>query len=172
MLKVLGCVLTASGCMGLGLWYRQQYNGRLHHIRLLVAILDMMMSEVRYSKATLPECCGRLADRLEEPYRSSFTKIWEQMCSNMGKSFAELFCGEMKDCLKQTQTGKEERELFLEFAGGCGYEDSAMQLISMEQYRERLRQLQEKLEKEVLEKGKLAVSLGTLGGLLLIIILL
>ena len=47
-----------------------------------------------------------------------------------------------------------------------------MQLVSMERYRERLKQLLEKLQDEAAEKGKMAVGLGTLGGLLLMIILL
>ena len=172
MLKVLGCSFIAAGSIGLGMWYRQQYVGRIYHVRQLVAILDMMMSEVRYSKATLPECCIRLADRLEEPYKEAFQAIWEQMSSNTGSTFARLFLNAMKDCLNRLPLEKEEVTLFLEFAGSCGYDDSTMQLVSMERYRERLKQLAEKLQSEAAEKGKMAVGLGTLGGLLLIIILL
>lgn len=171
MLKVMGCGLIAAGSIGLGMWYRQQYAGRIYHVRQLVAILDMMMSEVRYSKATLPECCNRLADRLEEPYRDTFHNIWEQMSSNTGRTFAGAFSDGMKDCFKQLPLEKDEITLFLEFAGSCGYGDSTMQLVSMERYRERLKQLSEKLQSESAEKGKMAVGLGTLGGLLLIIIL-
>ena len=171
MLKVMGCGLITVGSIGLGLWYRQQYMGRIYHVRQLVAILDMMMSEVRYSKTTLPECCIRLADRLEEPYRGTFQNIWEQMSNNTGNTFAGMFSGGMKACFKQLPLEKEEITLFLEFAGNCGYEDSTMQLVSMERYRERLKQLSEKLQSEAAEKGKMAVGLGTLGGLLLMIIL-
>lgn len=172
MLRVLGCSLIAAGSIGLGMWYRQQYMGRTYHVRQLVAILDMMMSEVRYSKATLPECCIRLSERLEEPYRVTFQTIWEQMSSNTGRAFARLFSDGMKECFQKLPLEKEEITLFLEFAGNCGYEDSAMQLVSMERYRERLKQLLEKLQDEAAEKGKMAVGLGTLGGLLLMIILL
>ena len=170
MLKLMGCGLIAAGSIGLGLWYRQQYLGRIYHVGQLIAILDMMMSEVRYCKATLPECCIRLANRLEEPYRGAFQEIWQQV-SNTGRTFAGLFSDGMKDCFKQLPLEKEEITLFLEFAGNCGYEDSTMQLVSMERYRERLKQLSEKLQSEADEKGKMAVGLGTLGGLLLMIIL-
>lgn len=172
MLRIAGCFLTAAGCVGLGCWYRWQFQQRLAHIRILVSIMDMMMSEVRYSKATLPECCVRLADRLEEPYRSSFLMVQEEMARRTGEAFGELFERQMKRGLEQAPLGREEKELFLEFAGGCGYEDARMQLTSMEQYRERLQAICDSLAREVSQKGKMAVGLGTLGGLLLVIIFL
>lgn len=172
MLRFAGCFLTTAGCVGLGCWYRQQFLQRLAHIRILVSIMDMMMSEVRYSKATLPECCVRLADRLVEPYRSSFLMVQEEMARHTGEAFGALFERYMKEGLDQVPLGKAEKELFLEFAGGCGYEDAIMQLTSMAQYRDRLQALTDSLAREVSQKGKMAVGLGTLGGLLLVIILL
>lgn len=172
MVRVIGCMLTATGCIGLGVWYKLQFMGRLHHVRILISILDMMMSQVRYSKAMLSECCLSLSERLEEPYRSTFTGIWKAFGANTGEAFGEVFNRFMQECLEQVPLGKEEKALFLEFAEGCGYEDAGMQLRSMEQYRDRLESLSQKLSEEVTEKGKMAVSLGTLGGLLLVIILL
>lgn len=172
MARLIGCILIAAGSMGLGFWYKQQIVGRLHHIRILISILDMMMSQVRYSKTMLAECCISLADRLEEPYRSTFAGIWEAFGESTGESYGELFRRSMEECLSKVPLGKEEKGLFLEFAASCGYEDAKMQLGSMEQYRERLKVLSEELGREVAEKGRMAVGLGSLGGLLLIIILL
>ena len=172
MVRGIGCIMTVAGCIGLGVWYRRQFIGRLYHVRILISILDMMMSQVRYSKSTLSECCLYLAERLEEPYCSTFQGIWENFEANTEEAFGELFEQGMKVCLEQVPLEKEERMLFLELAGNCGYEDAGMQLRSMEQYRDRLEELSQKLSEEVAEKGRMAVSLGSLGGLLLLIILL
>lgn len=172
MLRLAGCILTVSGCVGLGYWYRQQFTGRLHHLRILITILDMMMSEVRYSKASLPECCRQLAGRLEEPYQGSFQKIWEETRENAGEPYDDIFKRNMQACMGQVPLGKEEKKLFLEVSGRFGYEEARMQLNSMEQCKEQLKGLAARLEREVGEKGRMAMGLGTLGGLLLIIILL
>lgn len=172
MLKLAGCILTVSGCVGLGYWYRKQFTDRLHHLKILIMILDMMMSEVRYSKASLPECCRQLSERLEEPYQGSFLKIWEETRENSGEAYHDIFQRNMQDCMGQVPLGKEEKKLFLEVSGRFGFEEARMQLSSMEQGREQLKGLYERLEREVGEKGRMAMGLGTLGGLLLIIILL
>ncbi len=172
MIKLAGCILIAGGCMGLGYWYRVQFVDRLRHLRILITILDMMMSEVRYSKASLPECCRQLADRLEEPYQSSFLKIWEETRENSGEAYNYIFARNMQTCMGQVPLAREEKKLFLEVSQRFGYEEAQMQLCSMEQCREQLKRLAGRLEREVSEKGRMAMGLGTLGGLLLIIILL
>lgn len=172
MLRLIGCILVAGGCMGLGYWYRLQFTGRVKHLKILIGIVDMMMSEVRYSKASLPECFRRLSGRLNDPYQLCFYEIWEEARKNDGEPIHEIFVRKMKECMEKVPLLKEEKILFLEWAGNYGFEDTTMQLGSMEQCKEHLKALMQNLEREVVEKGKMAMGLGTLGGLLLIIILL
>lgn len=130
------------------------------------------MSEVRYSKATLPECCGRLGERTQEPYRQALLDIYEAMKENTGEGFGQVFRRRMKECLSQIPVRKEEKELFVRFAEGSGFEDGRMQLRSMEQYNDRLQSIIECSERELAEKSRLALGLGAMSGLLLVIILL
>lgn len=135
-------------------------------------ILEMMMSEVRYSKASLPECCLKLSGRLEEPYRSAFADICHYMEENTGEGFGQVFRSRMEECLNGVNVSREEKEIFLQFASLSGYEDGRMQLSAMEQYRELLDDLTQRLESEIGEKSRMALGLGAMGGLLLVIILL
>ena len=56
-MQMLGGFLILLGCFGMGLWYRQQFLGRLYTIRGLIRILEQWISEIRYNGSTLPECC-------------------------------------------------------------------------------------------------------------------
>ncbi len=172
MLRILGGSMIVSGCLGLGLWYRQQFIQRLQTLRILQSILEMLMSEIRYGKAPLPECCKRIGERQQEPYRSCFLKIYEKMAENRGDSFPKVFAEVMDDCLKKLPITKEDREDFLSFATGNGFEDGTMQLRTVERSRELLQLTVEELEKVNTEKCRMAVGLGAMSGLLLIIILL
>lgn len=129
------------------------------------------MSEVRYSKATLPECCSRLADRLEEPYQSAFAEMLTYSKENTGQCFGQVFRQRMEECLKELPLHREEKKLFLEFASGSGFEDGRMQVRSMEQYHEQLQNTIVQQEKELAEKSRMALGLGAMSGLLLVIIL-
>ncbi len=172
MMRWIGCVMIGGGCLGLGCWYREQFRLRLKALRTLQELLEIMMSEVRYSKATLPECCMKLSRRLEEPYKQALTKVFEEMGRNEGEGFGTIFQKHMKECLERLPLKAEEKNLFLQFAGGFGFEEARMQLSSMEQLKERLDALTKRLESEVAEKSRMAMGLGIMSGLLLVIILL
>ena len=51
MLRLLGGGMILTGCLGLGVWYRQQFILRLKAIRIMVEILEILMSEIGYGKA-------------------------------------------------------------------------------------------------------------------------
>lgn len=164
--------MIISGCLGLGIWYRQQFIMRLQCIYSLIGLLEMLMSEIGYERATLQECCRRVGERLEEPFRGCLLEIYERMQENYGESFREVFCDRMEKCLKNLPLTGEDTEGFLNFTGKDSFEDSRMQLRMLELGREYLQNTAGKLEKENAEKCRMAIGLGAMSGLLLVIILL
>ena len=172
MLRILGAVMIISGSLGLGLWYRQQFISRLQTLRELEGILELFMSEIRYGKSTLPECCLHLAARLGEPYAQAFRDVFEEMQENTGAGFSEVFCRHMEECLAALPVKKEDGENFLRFISKSSYADESMQLRTMEMSRELLAGAIERVERENEEKCRLAVGLGAMSGLLLVIVLL
>jgi stage III sporulation protein AB len=135
-------------------------------------IMEMMMSEIRYSKSTLPECCRRLGERAEEPFGSAFQEIADIMRSNRGESFSEVFSSQMDKCLKNVPIKRQEKELFLSFASESGFAEGKMQLLAIEQYQDRLKNIIEVAERELSEKSRMALGLGAMSGLFLVILFL
>ena len=129
----------------------------------MVEILEILMSEIGYGKATLPECCRRVADRLSEPYRTGLLQVYTKMQENEGIGFSQTFCVSMEECMKEQPVTTEDKDRFLAFAKGEAFEDGRMQLL--------LKTAAE-LEKENGEKCRLAIGLGAMSGLLLVLILL
>lgn len=171
MLKILGCCMIFGGCLGLGLWYRSQWNGRVRTLRSLRNILELLAGEVRYGRDTLPECCGHIARHLPPPFGQAFGEVGRAMEENTGLSFGEVFRGKLEGILAELPLKAQDREHFLEFTRQAGFVDSRMQLRAIEQGMERLCAAQERLERESEEKCRMAVGLGAMGGLLLILVL-
>ncbi len=160
-----------SGCFGLGLWYREQMNGRIRALRMLEGILELLASHVRYGRSTLPECCRQTAPQLEPCFRQAFTDVADMMEKNTGASFAEVFRDRLREPLRQLPLTEEDCEIFLGFASETGYADGLMQLRAIEQSVGRIEETARRLKKDHADKSRIAVGLGAMGGLLLIIIL-
>lgn len=171
-MRLLGGIMIMSGCLGLGIWYREQFIGRIQAMRRLVSILEMLKSEINYGKATLPESCNRLAERMEEPYRGCLRDIYRELSEERSTTFPELFCLKMEECLKRLPLKKEDRDIFLQPFRGQGFRDGSMQLVSLEQGLVQLSDSIKLQEQEQREKCHMAVGLGAMSGMLLLIILL
>ena len=171
MIKGIGALLVFSGCAGLGLLYRQQYRDRIRTLRTLENILELLASQVRYGRASLPECCRQAAGQMKAPFAEAFRDVARQMEENEGSSFAEVFRKRLGATLESLPLSGEDRESFLRFVPDMGYQDGQMQLRAMEQSKERLADTERRLEKEYADRGRMAIGLGLMGGLLIILVL-
>lgn len=113
-----------------------------------------------------------ISKRLQEPYRSSFIHIYEEMSENTGVGFGQVFGEHMGDCLRELPVTEEDKTVFLSLFPESGFEDNNMQVRTIEQSGELLLHTIERLDKENVEKCRMAVGLGAMSGLLLLIVLL
>ena len=170
-MQMLGAGLILTGCLGLGLWYRQQMVQRLHLTRALICILEQWISEIRYSRCTLPECCRQIgrqrADRLGEICDNVYREYEE--AEDIG--FLELAVISFRRQLQTLPLKKEEVEAFLLFLGKEGYTEETMQIRAMELSRQRLEQTAEAQQREIASKCRLSVGLGAMSGMLILLLL-
>jgi len=169
--KIIGYLFVIAGCSGLGIWYSRQLQNRMYHIKEMIRILDITCSEIQYCQSTLPECCVSISEKTDEPYKTIFLDIWKSVRREKGESF-DLAC---KRCLTSGMEKlplKEEREIFIRSFEDVGFSDSWIQRRSMERGRSELSGILERDEDQIKNQSKLAVSLGTMGGILLVLIML
>lgn len=129
------------------------------------------MSEIRYGKSTLPECCRVLAGRLEEPYRGAFSRMYQEYANGAGAPFLEIFIRQMERIFTALPLQKEDREVFLSPFRSQGFQDGQMQVKSLEQSLLQLQDIIRMQNEELHGKCRMAVGLGVMSGLLLIIIM-
>lgn len=172
MYRIIGFVLILVGCSGLGVWYSLQFTKQLATLQYMCRILELLMGQIRFGRCTLPECCLLLTERIEEPYKSSFMTIYENACGGGGESFGQLCQKQLSQDLRGLVVEKEDKELFISCFAGSGFEEDRMQLRTIEQIKKELEERAHKLSGENVSKCRLALSLGTMSGLLLIILFL
>ncbi len=172
MLKLIGAVLIIAGTVGLGFSCRQDLKDRLYHTKSIHTIMDLLESEISYSKASLPEACRMISRRMDEPYATGLYKVWELMNSNQGLAFSFVWKQEMGKCMSNISIDNSEKESFLNFVDSTGYADNQMQLKMLEKCKNVLKQAINRQEEKMENKSKVVMSIGIIGGLFLTIVLL
>ena len=172
MLRVLGFSLIGVSCSGLGIWYAWNLRQRLYHLHAINRILELLVSQLQYGKSTLPECCSQLAAQVEEPYSSAFAQVWQELSDNRGSCFAQVYERIMGKALQETALQEQDRQLFMQCMLDQGGSDGEAGVRLLRRRQELLQERIARLEAENREKSRMAGGLGTLGGLLIIIILL
>ena len=170
-MQMFGAGLILTGCLGLGLWYRQQMVQRLHFTRELICILEQWISEIRYNRSTLPECCRQIGRQREDRLGEICGSIYREYTESEEAGFLELAGDSFRRQLKTLPLKKEDVEQFLLFVGKEGYADDTMQIRAMELSRQRLEQMAEAQQQEISQKCRLSVGLGAMSGLLLLLLL-
>lgn len=171
-LRPLGAALIVAGCSGIGFWYRQRLKEALYQLRYMCRLLEQFQSEVRYGKATLPECCKRLGERADAPYGEALCAVYRETERHTGKSFYEVWLEQLGQALAGLPLTREEKGFFLEFPKSMGLSDHCLQLRTIEQYRELLYSAVRVREEKMEQQGRLAAGLGIMSGLLLTVLLL
>lgn len=155
----------------MGVWYREQFRGRLKTLRELKKVLELFGGEIRYGCSTLPECCLVLAKQTQEPYSECFGRIYSRMEDNEGEAFEKVYREEMKSCLDRLPVVREDKNLMLTVFTGENFADPEMQIRALERRLEELEVTIRSLETELNGKCRMAVGLGVMSGLLLVVVL-
>lgn len=171
MLRLLAGGLILFGSIGFSFNICQEMRQRLYHIRQMQEIFRLFQSEVSYSKSAFPEVCLSVSDRVAEPYRSVMKEIYEQAVTKSGTRFPEIWRIKMGQCLEEMPVKKEERDIFLEFGNRIGFIDWETQAGMLEKSSIQLEELYVQLKSAMENKEKVITSIGVLGGLMLVIIL-
>ena len=169
--KIIGYIFILAGCSGMGIWYSMRMQQKVWHLREMIRILDMMVSEIDYGRSTLPECCEWIKERAAQPYKGIFQKVCENSGHENGLHFGTVSREIMEQELRKFTLG-EEKEVFIRCFSDVGYADEWLQRKNMERGKDRLQEMLDTEEEDLKKRSKLAVSLGTMSGILLVLILL
>ena len=109
-MQMLGGFLILLGCFGMGLWYRQQFLGRLYTIRELIRILEQWISEIRYNGSTLPDCCRQTGRQRKDRLGEICTEVYREYAETEDAGFLELAEKSFRRQLRMLPLKKEDIE--------------------------------------------------------------
>lgn len=172
MLKVLGsiCVLGTSALLGIqkGAEIQRVYEELLYLQRLLY----QMQSEIRYLRAPLGDIAGRIGRESRDPYKKWLLSMEREMKRRDGKSFSTLWEQGVRKHLGDLHFPEREISRLCALGSQIGNADMEFQMRTLSLYQEQLAQTLEELRRTKDGKVKLCRSIGVIGGIFLVILLL
>lgn len=172
MLRLIGIVFVLGGSVGLGYAWQKQYVKRIEQLKSLSLLLQSIQGEIQYGSGTIPECCLAVANRVPEPFDEMLRQIAGQVNREGGEGLETIFAGQLEQTLPRTSLKREDLESAFGFILRGGNPDKEQQLSRIMTGRQELEEMICRLEKERDDRCRVSMALGTLGGMLLLVILL
>lgn len=170
MIRVLGGILVAVSCGGLGMLQGKKLKNRILQLKMMIRIAAFLEGEISFAKSTLPEALKEIGGRTPPPFSGFLEAVSRRLGEYPGEGFSHILKQEMEQYLGQTELTGEDLEEFYRAASDLGYLDKKMQVHILASYRRDQEEKVQRLAGELPQKQKLFSSLGILGGIFLVIL--
>ncbi|MCM3633178.1 MULTISPECIES: stage III sporulation protein SpoIIIAB [Paenibacillus] len=171
MLKLFGAVLIILAGTAIGFVQAASYVNRSKQLRLLIYSLQRLETEINYGQTFLPTALIKSSEGMEQPLSKIFTETAQLLEDSKELSMQEAWQQTIENVWGHTALRQREKDVLLRMGTVLGMSDAEDQQKHLQ-----LAQLQLKSEEEqaVMEQQRYANmwrSLGTLGAILIVILM-
>lgn len=167
-LKAMGAVLILAGASGYGVALASGYKERLGELEQLRQMIIMLKGQILYANAPLGEALDTIGRRSKGSLADFFCRVAKRIETQQGETFCQIWKEEAKNL---EGMDKGDKSSLMELGEHLGFMDRDMQERTLLLYLEQLEQRIENMRAHKQEKCRLYTSLGVMGGLFLVILL-
>lgn len=171
ILKIIGAAIVVLSSAILGFYYSYKEVYRINDLNEIKKALTILKSEIEFNLTALPEAMLNISKRVKEPIKTILMDFSEKLINKDERTVNEIWFDVIKANKKNTYFNNEDFEIFNSFGKTLGYLDRIMQINSINMVIDYIDQKVEMLNKISVKNKKMYQSLGVLGGLIIIIIL-
>ncbi len=166
VLKIVGSAAILIACTGLGFEKTQQMKLHIRQLEELKRIIVLFRSELYYTKVPFAELFRKVSIQTEGPFQNWLLDLANNLEKHQSESFLEAWIHSIEMNLKNSFLKKFEIDSLLQLG------TSLNQIESLDLYLEQLDLFIQRAREEEHSQKKLYQSMGVLGGIFLVIILL
>lgn len=171
LIRILGAVLVVAASAGIGFSHSFRLGKRLEQLKQLERMTLLLKGEISYGCVSLPEALSSIGKKLPEPFAHFLGQVASRLKSYPDKSFQQIFQEEVEEDLAQSALTAKDKGALMQMGAFLGYLDKDMQLRTVDLYLQELDREIEDAGESTPGRQKLCRSLGIMGGLFLVILL-
>ena len=166
MLKLIGCIFILASCTGIGFSKSREMQCHLNELEELKKIFHLLKSELQYTRATFAEVFEKIGPKTREPFQAWLCNLCTSLNDKCGSGFWEMWNASIEEHLKDCRLKQDELNELKNVGKNLEYIESLDLFIEQMEYR--IKNTRESYR----TKRKLCQSLGIMGGIFLVILLL
>lgn len=166
MLKAIGCLLVFVSCTGIGFSKSVEMQSHLNELEELKKIFYLLKSEIQYTRAPFVEVFEKIGQKTREPFHTWLLDFCNRLNEKRSGMFWDMWCSSIEDNLKGSKLKEDELNELKIVGKNLEYIESLDLFIEQMEYR--IKNTRESYR----TKRKLCQSLGMMGGIFLVILLL
>ncbi len=172
LFKLTGSIIVIVSCSFLGLILSRDCKRRPAQLRELQSILQMFENQISYLSDVIMEAFERISRIGGSDTCAFFTRTIEILKKNKTISASEAWERAVKQCICRTALNKEDEEILLAFGKMLGNTDLDGQIKNIRLTLGQLKLQEDKAEESRRKNENMYKSLGVLGGIAVVIVLL
>ena len=166
-IKWIGTLIIIAGCGGIGFSFVSSYRQQMKQIRQLLAVLDLIQSELEYRRTSLPELC-RLAGQSSS---GAVKEVFDCLSQELDMQIAPDACCCMNAVLSSVTLSAPVRGLFYYLGKSLGRFDLTGQIRGIEAIRREGNLLLDKMTRDLDKRLQSYQTLGLCAGAAVAILL-
>lgn len=166
MYKWIGSILILASCAGIGFNKSREMQKHLEELEELKKLCLLLRSELQYTRAPFAEVFDKIGKRTLEPFRTWLLELSGRLKSKGTGTFWEIWCDGVATNLQSSRLKPEELEELKGLGKNLEY------IESLEVYIEQLEYTIRNTREDYQSKKKLCRSMGIMGGIFLVTLLL
>lgn len=170
MLRIMGIAIAATAVCLLGFYYSFHVKMRVAQLHQMMTVIHMLKGEIGFCGRILEEAFAELGERAGDPFGSFFRRVSSRLSLQNGETLSEIW-KDCEDAFENSGLQKEELEIFSRLSREMGFLDVDMQLQTLELVENQLEAVKERAEKSCETSSRMYQSLGVLGAMTVVIIL-
>lgn len=170
IVKLIGAALVLASATAIGSLLALQIREQEAWLRDIKMSLFLLSGEMNYHQMPLPEAMMRTGVRHGGRMRTFYSRVGAELEKKAGESFFDIWQRQVREVLKNAPLKKEQKEAFSEIGMYFVEADCNVRKNAIDFYLDRLEEDIVILRKNGKEKAYLLQTMGVLGGMFLLIL--
>lgn len=166
MLKLLGSILILVACTGIGFGESRELQYHLEQLEEIKKLFYLLRSEIQYTRAPFAEVFEKISNKTKAPYAEWLLGLCSRLKQKESGSFWNMWIISIAEDLKNSGLKEDEIQELKNLGKNLEYTES------LDLYLEQLEYHIKHTRESYRSKRKLCQSMGIMGGIFLIILLL